>query len=307
MAAPQQQEGLCTSCETVPPQREEEGCFLRSVVPVMSAGKFPRRMDTYSGVDDFTYDPSATSRKVCFVPKLSPAEASVFGTPFEAWLVADRDKLRKCSVDRPVTLRDCKQVCAIGPVAFYLFVGDITKLAVDAIVNAANDACLGGGGVDKAVHMAAGPLLRRECATFPGCSSGHVRITKGYNLPAKFVLHAVGPKGRNQPKTLASCYTNALKLARMHCLRTIAFCSISTGSYGYPQDEAAEIAVFSILSDVAATSEQQQEGPTFSPEGAESGGGDGMAICFVCFKPAAANSYMAAFKKLMGGSKAKKP
>lgn len=130
---------------------------------------------------------------------------------------------------------------------------DITRLDVDAIVNAANERMLGGGGVDGAIHRAAGPELKMACYSFPEvrpnvrCPTGEAKITSGYNLPAEYVIHTVGPiwcGGDNEEaELLASCYRNSLQLAAEHGCKTIAFPSISTGVYGYPIEEAAEIAV----------------------------------------------------------------
>jgi O-acetyl-ADP-ribose deacetylase (regulator of RNase III) len=125
--------------------------------------------------------------------------------------------------------------------------GDITQEEVDAIVNAANTTLLGGGGVDGAIHRVAGPELRAECATLGGCPTGEARLTGGYALPARYIIHTVGPVWsggmKGEPDLLRRCYVNALTLADQHGVRRLAFPSISTGAYGYPISQAARIAI----------------------------------------------------------------
>jgi O-acetyl-ADP-ribose deacetylase (regulator of RNase III) len=130
--------------------------------------------------------------------------------------------------------------------------GDITRQTVDAIVNAANHSLLGGGGVDGAIHRAAGPGLLEECRALEGCPTGEAKITKGYNLPARWVIHTVGPRwrdgGHREEELLACCYRNCFVLTEQYPIRTIAFPSISTGAYGFPLERAARIAVTEIKS-----------------------------------------------------------
>ena len=152
---------------------------------------------------------------------------------------------------------------------------DITTLAADAIVNAANESLLGGGGVDGAIHRAAGPELLAECRTLGGCPTGEARITRGYGLPARHVIHTVAPVWRGglhgEPELLAACYENSLALAGAHGLRSIAFPAISTGIYGYPAEEAAQSAARTVAPHVS--------GRAFD------------LILFVCFSAAAARLY----------------
>jgi O-acetyl-ADP-ribose deacetylase len=159
--------------------------------------------------------------------------------------------------------------------------GDITTLEVDAIVNAANTTLLGGGGVDGAIHYAAGPDLLEECRRLKGCPTGEARITGGYRLPARWIIHTVGPvwKGgtRNEAALLAACYENSLNLAVDKNLKSIAFPAISTGAYAYPLKEATEIAIRSVR-EFACESEALDE------------------VVFCCYS----GEHFAIYKKLMG-------
>ena len=163
--------------------------------------------------------------------------------------------------------------------------GDITKQKADAIVNAANPTLLGGGGVDGAIHRAAGPELLEECKKIGGCPTGEARVTKGYRLPAKWVIHTVGPVWRggnaNEDKLLASCYKNSLKAAKEIGAKTVAFPSISTGAYGFPMERACEIA----LKEVAKFLENDD----FIEK-----------VIFVTFGKDAYNIYKETFKRLFG-------
>jgi O-acetyl-ADP-ribose deacetylase (regulator of RNase III) len=135
--------------------------------------------------------------------------------------------------------------------------GDITRLAVDAIINAANKTLQGGGGVDGAIHRAAGPELRAACAALGGCETGEAKITPGFRLPARYVIHTVGPVWgggeRGEDRLLARCYGNSLALGLNHGLATIAYPAISTGAYGYPPERAARIALRTVIAGLAGT------------------------------------------------------
>jgi len=173
---------------------------------------------------------------------------------------------------------------AIGSARLEVCIADITTLVVDAIVNAANESLLGGGGVDGAIHRAAGPELLAECRILGGCATGAAKITRGYRLPARHVIHAVGPVwsggGAGEDELLASCYRTALDLAAAHALASIAFPAISTGIYRFPADRAARTAVGTVAAELAA-----------SPRGIE-------RVVFCCFAPASADQHITAFADL---------
>jgi len=172
----------------------------------------------------------------------------------------------------------------VGSARLEVVVADITTLAVDAIVNAANTSLLGGGGVDGAIHRAAGPELLAECRTLGGCATGSAKITRGYRLPARHVIHAVGPVwhggGKREDDLLASCYRTALALAGEHGLASIAFPAISTGVYGFPADRAARVAAGTVVSELSA-----------APRGIA-------RVVFCCFSPDSAQHHMDAFAEL---------
>ena len=148
--------------------------------------------------------------------------------------------------------------------------GDITRLVVDAIVNAANTSLLGGGGVDGAIHRAAGPELPASCRKLNGCATGDAKATPGFRLPAKWVFHAVGPVwhggGQNEEDLLASCYRRCLELAREHQARSMAFSAISTGIYGFPARRAAEIALATVKANVDESGVEEVDFVCFDPD-----------------------------------------
>jgi len=172
----------------------------------------------------------------------------------------------------------------IGQTVLDVEVADITTLAVDAIVNAANRSLLGGGGVDGAIHRAAGPELLAQCHTLGGCETGSAKITRGYRLKARYVIHAVGPVwgggGKAEERLLAGCYRTALDLAAANRLRSIAYPAISTGVYRFPPDLAARIAVGTVASEIAA-----------HPRGIA-------RVIFCCFSPDSAEHHKEAFAGL---------
>ena len=172
----------------------------------------------------------------------------------------------------------------VGPARLEVVTADITPLAVDAIVNAANTSLLGGGGVDGAIHRAAGRRLLDECRTLGGCATGSAKITRGYDLPARHVIHAVGPVWnggkKGEEELLASCYRTALALAAEHGLQSIGFPAISTGVYRFPADLAARIAVGTVVSEISADARRIKR------------------VVFCCFSKDSAEHHINAFAEL---------
>jgi O-acetyl-ADP-ribose deacetylase (regulator of RNase III) len=175
-------------------------------------------------------------------------------------------------------------IAEIGQTTLNIIVADITSLDVDAIVNAANRSLLGGGGVDGAIHRAAGPELLAECRTLGGCETGSAKMTRGYRLKAKYVIHAVGPVwnggDKNEETLLAGCYRSALDLAATNKLTSVAYPAISTGIYRFPADLAARVAVGTVAAEIAAR-----------PRGIT-------CVVFCCFAPESAEHHKTAFAEL---------
>ncbi|CCW65701.1 unnamed protein product [Phytomonas sp. EM1] len=224
-------------------------------------------------------------RESILAAPLSPDAKMLLDYPIEKWLTAPRETFNAYSpgISSSKELAELPPIDPTHPILrrVALYRGAVTELALDAIVNAANEGLLGGGGVDGAIHAAAGPLLLRECAQLSGCPTGECVLTKGYNLPARYVLHTVGPIGEH-PALLHSCYRNILSLAVSNGLRSVGLCGVSTGVYGYPVRPATQIALSEVILAL-------KEHPTAFD-----------LICFACFHEKSAQVLLEEIERLRG-------
>ena len=247
---------------------EECKCFVPSVI-----FKYIPHAQRVTTIKEGRTPEEENSRRYAYLasPFKSKDDFSVFSCPNATWLTCKRAKEFKrgwkCSVSSPTRLTDLSFLDSGHPVLskIALHRGSVQELGTVAIVNAANRRCLGGGGVDGAIHEAAGPLLLRDCCSFDGCAVGHTRLTKGYCLPAKFILHTVAPQDQSR-SALRSCYITCLDLCRLNGITSVGFCAIGTGIYNYPLDGATEVAISTVAEYVALYP------------------GDFTAVVFACFR-----------------------
>eukprot|EP01013_Petalomonas_cantuscygni_P018712 TRINITY_DN36229_c0_g1_i1.p1 TRINITY_DN36229_c0_g1~~TRINITY_DN36229_c0_g1_i1.p1 ORF type:complete len:303 (+),score=31.84 TRINITY_DN36229_c0_g1_i1:88-996(+) len=256
----------------------------------------------YGDVSNYSGDHPRMTHQSADSLRIQTPYQDFFLTSLKDWLARPRVSSHTSS-SRALSLTDIPPYRPDHPLGrrVSLIPGGVLDVALDGIVNAANEGCLGGGGVDGAIHTAAGQLLRQECRTFDGCATGQARITKGYGTSSKSIIHAVGPMGENE-KALSSAYASALTLARRWRLRSLGVCGISTGIFGYPLLNACDVAVRTVLDDLEA--HPLPDADSAADPADVACGGDGHVlerVVFCAFTPDAHEGLREALDQHLGG------